>query len=72
MIDTQAQHSFCLSKLSELDGAKMILLFAVNGKIIMKQLNPLVDFNGDVVSRCLENRVMRLAHLPRLAAYHGG
>jgi hypothetical protein len=72
LIDSQAQDPFCLSKLSELDGATMKRHFAMNDKGLLVRLSPLDDAEQVVVLRCLANRVMCLAHLPRLAAQRGG
>jgi hypothetical protein len=46
--------------------------FAVNDKGLLVRLSPLDDAEQVVVPRCLANRVMCLAHLPRLAAFPGG
>jgi hypothetical protein len=72
LIDAQAQNPFCLSKLSELDGATMKRHFAVNDKGLLVRLSPIDDAEHVVVFRCLAYRVMCLAHLPRLAAHPGG
>jgi Integrase zinc binding domain len=72
LIDAQSQDPFCLSILSELDRATMKRRFAVNDKGLLVRLIPLDEAEQRVVSRCLANRVMCLAHLPRLAAHPGG
>jgi Integrase zinc binding domain len=46
--------------------------FAANDKRLLVRLSPLDDTEKVVVHRCLANRVICLAHLPRLAAYPGG
>jgi RNase H-like domain found in reverse transcriptase/Integrase zinc binding domain len=71
LIDAQSQDPFCLSKLSELDGATMKRLFAVNDKGLLVKLSPLDKAEQVLVPRSLANRVMCLAHLPRLAAHPG-
>jgi hypothetical protein len=71
LIDAQAQDPFCLSKLYELDRASMKRQFAVNDKRLLIRLSPLDDAEQVDVFRCLANRVMCLAHLPRLAAHPG-
>jgi hypothetical protein len=72
LIDAQSQDPLCLSKLSELNGATMKRHFAVNDKGLLIRLSPLDDAEQVVIPRCLANRVMCLAHLPRLAAHPGG
>jgi hypothetical protein len=71
LIDAQAQDLFCLSKLSELDGATMKRHFAVNQKRLLVRLSPLDDAEQVVVLRCLADHGMCLAHLPRPAAHPG-
>jgi Integrase zinc binding domain/RNase H-like domain found in reverse transcriptase len=71
-IDAQSQNPFCFSKLSELYGAIMKRHFVVNDKGLLVRLSPLDEAEQVVVPRCLANRVMCLAHLPRLAAHPGG
>jgi Integrase zinc binding domain len=46
--------------------------FAVHDKGLLVRLSPLDDAEQVVVPRCLANRVMCPAHLPRLAAHPGG
>jgi hypothetical protein len=72
LIYAQAQDPFCLSKLSELDGATMKCRFAVNDKGLLVRLSPLDDAEQAVALRCLDNRFMCLPDLPRLAAHPGG
>jgi Integrase zinc binding domain/Integrase core domain len=72
LIDAQAQDSFCLSKVFELDGATMKRHFVMNDKDLLVQLSPFDDDEQVLVPRCLANRVMCLAHLPLLAAHPGG
>jgi Integrase zinc binding domain len=72
LIDAQSQDPFCLSKLSELDGATMMRHLAVNDKGLLVRQSPLDDAEIVVVPRCLANRAMCLAHLPRLSAHSGG
>jgi hypothetical protein len=72
LIDAQSQDPFCLSKISGLDGDTMKRHFAVNDKELLVRLNPLEEDEQVVVPRCLANRVMCLAHLPRLTAHPGG
>jgi hypothetical protein len=49
LIDAQRQDPFCLSKLSELDGATMKRHFAVNDKGLLVRLSPLDDDKQVVV-----------------------
>jgi RNase H-like domain found in reverse transcriptase len=72
LIDALAQDPFCLSKLSELDGATMKRHIAVNEKGLLVRLSPLDNAEQVVVPRCLANHVMCLAHFHRLAAHLGG
>jgi RNase H-like domain found in reverse transcriptase/Integrase zinc binding domain len=72
LIVAQAQDAFCVSKLSELNGAAMKGHFAVSDKGLLVRLSPLDDAEQVIVPRCLANRVMCLAHLPRLASHPGG
>jgi hypothetical protein len=45
--------------------------FVVNDKGLLVRLSPLDEAEQVVIPRCLANRVMCLAHLPRLAAHPG-
>jgi hypothetical protein len=72
VIDAQAQDPFCLSKISELDGATINRHFSVNDKGLLVRLSPNDDAEQIVAPRCLANRVICLSHLPRLAAHPGG
>jgi Integrase zinc binding domain len=58
LIDAQAQDPFCLSKLSELNGATMKRHFAVNDKGLLVRMSQLDDAEQAVVPYCLANRVM--------------
>jgi hypothetical protein len=46
--------------------------FAVNDKRLLVRLSPLDDAEQVMVPRCLANRFMCFARLPRLAAHPGG
>jgi Integrase zinc binding domain len=72
LIDAQAQDPFCFSKFFESDGATINRHFSMNDKGLLVLLSPLDDAEQAEVPRCLANRVMCLAHLPRLAAHPGG
>jgi RNase H-like domain found in reverse transcriptase len=50
LIDAQSQDPFCLSKLSELDGATMKRHFAVNDKGLLVRLSPLDEAEQVVVN----------------------
>jgi hypothetical protein len=72
LFNAQVQDPFCLSKLSELNGATMKRHFAVNEMGLLVRLSPLEVAEQVAIPRCLANSVMCIAHLPRLAAHPGG